>query len=259
MNRAMIIITSQAERDKATRWAQGVSIGTRIEFKEPKRTLPQNDRFWAMLTDIAEAMKERGREYDPDQWKVIFMAAYGHEVKFLPSLDQKTFIPVGHSSSDLSVREMSDLMEFMSAWAAENDVPLNDHKTADTDGEATGSSSVTDAAPADAESSPALASEAGEDDTPSPSPASAFLARFARDVFTHAINQEMTGAAFGAVMKRWHTQIETLDPADQEKANQIGASAKRLFSDAALYDGIIEFYAEMLDVSATDLMGRTDA
>lgn len=239
MNRAMIIITSQAERDKATRWAQGVSVGTRIEFKEPKRTLPQNDRFWAMLTDIAEAMKERGREYAPDQWKVIFMAAYGHEVKFLPSLDQKSFIPVGHSSSDLGVREMSDLMEFMSAWAAENGIALNDHKTPDPDAES---------------SSPASDSEAGEVSPPVASSASTFLVRFAKDVFTHAIDQNMTGSAFGAVMKRWHTQIEQLDPADQEKAKQIGASAKRLFSDAALYDGIIEHYAEMLEVDQSALM-----
>lgn len=131
MSRAMVIINGPADREKVARWAHGVPVGTRIEFKETKRSVPQNDRFYAMLTDIAAEMKKRGRDHDVAQWKTIFMAAFGLEVKFLPSLDQKTFIPLGHSSSDLSVKEMSDLMEFMTAWAAENNVPLRDNTNTD--------------------------------------------------------------------------------------------------------------------------------
>ncbi len=128
MSRAVVVIRTEADRLKIARWAAGVPAGTRVEFKETRRTLPQNDRFWAMLTDIAAHMKRMGRDHSPDEWKVIFMAAYGHEVKFLPSLDQKTFVPLGHSSSDLSVREMTDLIEFMLAWGAENDVQFNDQQ-----------------------------------------------------------------------------------------------------------------------------------
>ncbi|MGV2099005.1 recombination protein NinB [Rhizobium sp. 21-4511-3d] len=128
MTRALVVIQTQADRDRAARWAQGVPVGSRIEFKETKRSLPQNDRLWAMLTDISAHMKKLGRDHTPDQWKVIFMAAYGHEVKFLPTLDQKSFIPLGHSSSDLSVREMTDLIEFMLAWGAEAGVEFNDPK-----------------------------------------------------------------------------------------------------------------------------------
>lgn len=87
----------------------------------------------------------------------------------------------------------------------------------------------------------------------SPAP---FLVRFAHDAFSKAIDQEMTGTAFSAVMKRWHPQIEKLDEGDQEKAKQIGASAKRLFSDSALYDGIIEFYSEMLGVEPSELIDQ---
>jgi len=240
MSRAMIILNTQADRDKACKWAQGVPMGSRIEFKETKRSIPQNDRFWALLTEIADHMRPLGRDYPPENWKIIFMAAYGHEVKFLPSLDQKTFIPVGHSSSDLSVREMSDLMEFMSAWAAENGIALNDHKSPDTD----------------ADSATASDQEADDVDPPSSSSASHFLVRFARDVFTMAMDPETTGATFGAVMKRWHSETEKLAPADQEKAKQIGASAKRLFNDAGLYEGIVEHYAEMLGCDQSALQSE---
>lgn len=120
MSRALVVIRSETDRLKIARWAAGVPEGTRVEFKQTKRTLPQNDRFWSMLTDVSAFMRKRGRGHAPEEWKVIFMSAMGHEVKFLPSLDQKSFVPLGHSSSDLSVSEMSDLMEFIEAWAAEN-------------------------------------------------------------------------------------------------------------------------------------------
>lgn len=101
-------------------------VGGRIEFKAPKRTVPQNDRMWAMLTDVAGQKVHCERKYSPDQWKVIFLAACGREMQFIPSLDGSTFIPWGQSSSDLSKDEMSALIEFMQAWGAENGVIFHD-------------------------------------------------------------------------------------------------------------------------------------
>lgn len=126
MGRALLVINSEADRRKAATWANKAPWGTRIEFKASKRTLPQNDRMWAMLTDIAEQKTHLGRKYTPDQWKVIFMHACGREVQFIPALDGSTFIPWGQSSSDLSVSEMTDLIEFMLKWGADNGVQFKE-------------------------------------------------------------------------------------------------------------------------------------
>lgn len=126
MGRALLIINSEADRRKAATWANKAPWGTRIEFKASKRTLPQNDRMWAMLTDIAEQKTHLGRKYTPDQWKVIFMHACGREVQFIPALDESTFIPWGQSSSDLSVSEMTDLIEFMLKWGPDNGVQFKE-------------------------------------------------------------------------------------------------------------------------------------
>lgn len=130
MARALLTMRELADREKAARWAMAAPVGTRIEFKRPKRTLPQNDRMWAMLTDIAEQKEHAGRRYSPDQWKVLFMHACGREVQFIPALDNGTFIPWGQSSSDLSKQEMTDLIEFMLAWGAENGVHFQDEVVA---------------------------------------------------------------------------------------------------------------------------------
>lgn len=126
MSRALIILHDANDRAKASRWAAKAPWGTRVEFKAAKRTLPQNARMWAMLTDVAEQATHMGRRYTPDQWKVLFMHACGREVQFIPALDGSTFIPWGQSSSDLSVQEMTDLIEFMFAWGAQNGVVFHD-------------------------------------------------------------------------------------------------------------------------------------
>ena len=126
MSRALIVVHGAADRERAAKWAQQAPSGTRIEFKAMKRTLPQNDRMWAMLTDVAAQKEHAGRKYTPDQWKVLFMHACGREVQFIPSLDGSTFIPWGNRSSDLSKAEMSELIEFMFSWGAENGVVFHD-------------------------------------------------------------------------------------------------------------------------------------
>jgi hypothetical protein len=126
MSRALLILHGDAIRQRAASWIYKAKPGTRVEFKEPKRTTEQNSRFWAMLTDVASQVEHCGRKYSPDAWKILFMHACGREVQFIPALDNKTFIPWGQSSSDLSKSEMSELMEFIAAWGAERGVVFQD-------------------------------------------------------------------------------------------------------------------------------------
>jgi hypothetical protein len=99
-----------------------------VEFKQPQRSPAQNDRMWAMLTDICWQHTFNGRKYTTDEAKVVFMHACGRELEVLPSLDGKTFVPYGQSSSDLSVQEMTGLIDFMFAWGAENGTVWSDPK-----------------------------------------------------------------------------------------------------------------------------------
>lgn len=122
MSRALLIIRDDTQRNRAVEWCKKAPVGTRIEFKQERRSTEQNDRMWAMLTDIAAQAMHAGRKFSPDQWKVLMMHACGREVQFLPALDGSTFIPWGQRSSDLSKAEMSELMEFMTAWGSQNGV-----------------------------------------------------------------------------------------------------------------------------------------
>jgi hypothetical protein len=128
MSRALIIIRSNRDRERAAKWCLKAPSQCRIEFKETKRSLPQNDKFWAMLSDVASQKEHFGRRYSADVWKLLFMDEYGRETKFVPSLDGSTVVPIGQSSSDLTKDEMSELIEFIASWGAENGVIFHDGK-----------------------------------------------------------------------------------------------------------------------------------
>lgn len=126
MTRAVLVLSSREIRERGINWIRRAPANTRVEFKAEKRSLDQNSRMWAMLTDVAVQKEHAGRKYTADQWKVLFMHACGREVQFIPSLDNATFIPWGQSSSDLSKEEMTELQEFIAAWGAEHGVVFNE-------------------------------------------------------------------------------------------------------------------------------------
>lgn len=126
MSRALVILRSSAERSKAASWCHKLPSGTRVEFKETKRTIPQNDRMWAMLTDVSTQLTWHGQRYTPDDWKDYFMHAL-RKARWMPDEDGG-MVPIGMRTSDLSVSEMGDLMEVMAAFGARHGVIWSEPK-----------------------------------------------------------------------------------------------------------------------------------
>lgn len=122
MSRATVILNSRADREKVCKWAMNVAPGTRVEFKEAKRTTEQNARFWAMLTEIAQQIPWHGQKLTPDDWKLIFLDALKQEVRIVPNVSGNGFVNLGRSSSDLSKAEFTELIELMFAFGAQHGV-----------------------------------------------------------------------------------------------------------------------------------------
>src|SRR5262245_46728868 len=129
--RYLFSIYSELIRGNAMRVIADAPYGTRVEIKDEKRSLEQNAKMWALLTDIATQKEHCGRHYSTEQWKALMMHACGHEVQFLPALDGKTFVPwANNRSSDLSKAEMSELIECIIAWGTQNGVEFHDREAA---------------------------------------------------------------------------------------------------------------------------------
>jgi hypothetical protein len=131
VTRALITIRGSADRDRAAKWARQAPFGTRIEFKAVKRSLEQNDKMWAMLTDVATQLLWHGKRMTPDDWKLVFLDSMTRELRIVPNIDGTGFVNLGRSSSDLSKAEMSDLIEIILAFGAKHGVRFHDEQADD--------------------------------------------------------------------------------------------------------------------------------
>jgi hypothetical protein len=95
-------------------------VGWIMTLREPTRTLDQNNRFWAMLTDLS-VQRAGGFIATPEEWKLLVMHAAGYECQFMEGLDGRPF-PIGFRSSRLSVKQMTLLMVWMSAYGDEQGI-----------------------------------------------------------------------------------------------------------------------------------------
>lgn len=124
MGRATVIITGPATRQKAAHYVAQAPAGTRITFARSKRTLPQNDLLWAALTDVATQVLWHGIRLSPDDWKDMFSAAMKRS-RVVPGLDGG-FVVLGQRTSEMTVEELSGLIEMIHAFGAERGVVFGD-------------------------------------------------------------------------------------------------------------------------------------
>lgn len=104
--------------------------------EEQKRTNAQNDKLWAMLTDIALAAPG-GRKLEPRKWKSLFMDALERELndaafgsQWEPGLDGEGVVNLGHRSSRLNKSQMGELLSFIETWGTKNGVRWSDQEQA---------------------------------------------------------------------------------------------------------------------------------
>ena len=126
MSRHLILLNSESERDRAAQYVALAPDGTRVEFKSTKRSLPQNDLMWSMLTDVSRTLPWHGKKLTPNDWKLLFLDALKREVRIAPSLGGDGWVNLGRSSSDLSKDEMSQLIELIKEFGARHDVKFID-------------------------------------------------------------------------------------------------------------------------------------
>lgn len=112
------------DRTAAHRLVDRAPPGAVLNIREATRTLEQNAKMHAMLSDIARA-RPMGRNHDTETWKCLFMASCGFAPKWIPALDGDGVINTGYRSSKLSKALMSELIESMLAFCAEHNIQLS--------------------------------------------------------------------------------------------------------------------------------------
>jgi len=119
------ILGSPASRDRVCKIIRDVPSGAVVQLQPPRRTLPQNAKLHAMITDIAKA-KPEGRVYPVKVWKVLFLAMIGKPVRFEPALDGNGIVPIPASTARLNKAECGELIDAIEAYAAQHGVQFSE-------------------------------------------------------------------------------------------------------------------------------------
>lgn len=108
----------------------GKSALVTVEEAQPKRSIEQNQRMWAVLGDIASQVDwfvdGKLQRLPPEDWKEIFTAALRKHQRIAQNVDGTGFVILGARTSRMKVGEMCDLITLMEAFGAERRVRWGD-------------------------------------------------------------------------------------------------------------------------------------
>jgi len=92
-----------------------------VTIQERTRSIDQNRKLWACLSDVSRQVEWHGRWLDSESWKCIFTAALKKQ-DVVPNLNGDGFVVIGQSTSKMRVSEFSDLLELIQSFGAEKGI-----------------------------------------------------------------------------------------------------------------------------------------
>lgn len=124
MNNRPIRLTP-VTRPKVLQSIAAAPDGVYVHIKESKRSLEQNARMWAMLGDVSKqvvwTVNGHPEKLSADEWKTIITASLREENRMAPGV-RGGFVMLGTSTSAMTIREMTEVIDFLFHFGAEHDV-----------------------------------------------------------------------------------------------------------------------------------------
>lgn len=130
MEKKRFILVSSTVRQNALNALLEAPDGFSATFSPPNRTDNQNAMFHAICSDIAKSRYVyMGKPRKLGEWKVLLVS--GHtvatkgEVEIVPGLEGE-FVNVRESTSRMSVRRATSLIEYALCWCSSHGIPLKE-------------------------------------------------------------------------------------------------------------------------------------
>lgn len=133
MSKRTFFLKHESARQGASRYCFEAPADWMVVFSEPKKKRIQEEKYHAMIADIAKQVEHIGRKWHEEDMKRLLiddfadeMRAAGtplhHDGRVVPSLDGRRIVQLGIQSKEFYVKEASQFIEFLYAWGAQHDV-----------------------------------------------------------------------------------------------------------------------------------------
>lgn len=119
-------------RDNAIQAVKDAEYGSVISVSPPKRSLEQNGKFHALLTDIARSpMEWAGKRRTIEEWKALTISAHAVATnqagEIIPGIEGE-FVAIRESTAQMGVARASSLIEYVIAFCVQHGIEMREAK-----------------------------------------------------------------------------------------------------------------------------------
>lgn len=111
-------------------WSQAKALLTaghklHVTLKTETRSDAQNRLLWQRLAELAEGIEWYGQKLTSEEWKDVISASLRKQ-KVVPGIERGQFVVVGQRTSKMTVAEMTEMLDCISAFGAQQGVTFRD-------------------------------------------------------------------------------------------------------------------------------------
>jgi hypothetical protein len=101
-----------------------------LEIKPASKTRRQEEKYHAIIGEIARQAQHMGATWDAETWKRLLVDKYCREIglnsQIMANLENDAIIQLGVQTRKFTKEQASEFVEFLLAWSAENGVTINE-------------------------------------------------------------------------------------------------------------------------------------
>lgn len=120
-------------RRRAANAVMSAAEGYEVRITEPKKKREQEEKYHAMIGDIAKQVEHIGRKWHADDMKRILVDEFAEEMRLagtpihhdgrvIPSFDGRRIVQLGIQTSNFYVKEAAQFIEYLFAFGAMHNV-----------------------------------------------------------------------------------------------------------------------------------------
>jgi hypothetical protein len=99
----------------------------RMEIKAESKSRDQEEKYHAMLGEIATQAQHLGAKWSTEDWKRLLVDLFAKETglhagKIIPSLDGQGIVQLGLQTRNFTKEQAMDFITFLEAWGANNGI-----------------------------------------------------------------------------------------------------------------------------------------
>ena len=104
-----------------------------LEIKAVNKSREQEEKYHAMIGDIAKQASHLGSKWDSESWKRFLLWQFAKDTntnqgQIVPSLDGTGIVQLGLQSRSFTKEQASEFVEWLHAWGAENGITYTETK-----------------------------------------------------------------------------------------------------------------------------------